>query len=105
MDKFTLTRQDIDDIILKFYENPDSDNYNMINNWYENNVHTYSDKEYMICVYLFLIGANIKHRYQTISYEEHMELIKEIRQFVEGFEPLKQTRKVYLDYGSRSGKY
>ena len=104
MDTLELTRQDIDQLIRDFRVNPSSDGYLNINTWYENNVNYYSDKEYMICVYLFLLGANIRHRYQEFNYDQHLAFIKEIREIVEGADPLTKTqRKTYLDFGTKSG--
>ena len=99
-----LTRQDIDQLIRNFRAHPNSNDYSNIHTWYENNVQYYSDQEYMICVYLFLLGANIRHRYQEFNYDQHLEYVKEIRQIIEGADPLSGSqRKVYLDFGTRSG--
>ncbi len=102
MNALDLSRQDIDQLIRKFRANPNNDDYNSINSWYENNVQYFSDREYLTCIYLFLIGANIKHRYKHISYDQHMSYVKEIRELVDQDTLLKPTRKTYLDFGTKS---
>jgi hypothetical protein len=104
MDTLDLTRQDIDQLIRKFRANPNTDDYFNINGWYENNIQYYSDQEYMVCVYLFLIGSNIKHRYQEIGYDQHMGYVKEIREIIDGADPLNKSQRIaYLDFGIKSG--
>ena len=98
-----LTRQDVDQLIKQFQSSPDSDTYNSIHSWYESSVNSFPDQEYLVCVYLFLLGANIKHRYSALSYEQHMAQIKEIKQIIDSGDRLsKLQRKAYLDYGSKS---
>lgn len=97
-----LTRQDIDSLVRQFKTSPSEDIYTTIKQWYENNVRYYGDNEYMVCIYLFLLGANIKHRYTNFTYDEHREYIKEIRDTIEQADPLvKSQRKAYLDYGTK----
>ena len=99
-------QQDIDQIVRNFRDNPNNENYQFINEWYENNVSVHSNQEYMICIYLFLLGANIRHRYKSFTYDQHMEYIKEIRGILERSDPLnKAQRKAYFDFGNRSGFY
>lgn len=106
MNTLELTRQDVDQMIRTFRSSPSSDNYFNINTWYENNINYHTDQEYMICVYLFLVGANIRHRYTKIPYDQHMRYVKEIRETIESADALsKSQRKVYLDYGTKSGVY
>lgn len=101
-----LTRQDIDSMIRNFRERPSADDYHMINNWYNNSVNNNPDREYMICLYLFLQGANLNHRYHPITIETHRELVKQIRDYVENADPLiRPQRKAYLDFGTKSGYY
>jgi len=97
-----LTRQDIDGLIRQFRMQPSEHIYTTIKTWYETNISTFMDQEYIICVYLFLLGANIKKRYEEISYEQHRGYIKEIRDIIEKADPLvKSQRKTYLDYGTK----
>ena len=99
-----LDQKDIDQIIRIFNEKPTIENYNTVSNWYENNVQYNSHQEYMICIYLFLLGANIRHKYTTFTYDKHMAWIKEIRDLIESSDPLnKAQRKAYLDFGNKSG--
>ncbi len=104
MDNLDLTRQDLDQLIRNFRVQPNKDVYFNIQTWYENNIRDYFDQEYIICVYLFLLGSNIKHRYQEFTYEQHLDFVKEIRQIVEDADDLtKMQRKAYLDFGTKSG--
>lgn len=97
-----LERQDVDNIIKNFRVQPSKDNYLAIKNWYENNIYEYPDSEYLICVYLFLLGVNIKKRYEEITYEQHRAWIKEIRELVEEADYFNKTqRKMYLDMGTK----
>lgn len=93
----------IDNMIRKFRSHPTNDDYFTIYQWYENNLHI-QDSEYIIRIYLFLLGANIKHKFTRFSYEQHMEWIKEIRTMIEeSSDPVeKLQRKAYFDYGSKS---
>ena len=64
------------------------------------------DTDYLTCIYLFLLGANIKHRFQAFSYDQHMSYVKEIRELIDGADPLSRTQhKMYLDYGTKSGQF
>ena len=104
MNTLDLTRQDIDQLIRKFRSNPNADDYNSISTWYESNIQYYPDQEYMVCIYLFLVGANIKHRYRELGYKEQMSLVKEIRDIIDRADTLnKAQRKVYLDFGTKAG--
>ncbi len=104
MNILDLTRQDIDQLIRNFRAHSNSNDYFNIQTWYENNIQHYPDQEYIICVYLFLLGANIRHRYQDFTYEQHLDFIREIRQTIDGADVLsKAQRKVYLDFGTKSG--
>jgi len=97
-----LTRQDIDQLVRKFKIEPSEYIYNTVKNWYEENIHYYNDVEYMICIYIFLLGANIKQRYTTFTFDEHKNFIKEIRDLIENADSLvKGQRKTYLDYGTK----
>ena len=99
-----LTRQDIDGIIQSFVQDPTAEKYNIVNQWYEDHIQWNTDAEYMICVYLFLLGANIRHRYVQITRDQQLDYIKEIRELVEGCQRiLKPQRVMYLDCGSKSG--
>lgn len=100
-----LSRQDVDTMINNFYNRPSQDEYQAISNWYENNLNGYPDKEYLNCLYLFLLGANIRHQFREITREEHNGYIREIRSMIEDATPLSRAqRKVYLDYGTKSGR-
>jgi hypothetical protein len=101
-----LNRYSIDELIKKFNQNPNQEDYFIISRWYEDNKNYYQDGEYIICIYLFLLGANIKNRYINFNYEQHKEYIEEIRKLIENTEPVyKMQRKIYLDYGTKSGYY
>ncbi len=100
-----MSSSEIDSKIKKFRDHPTRDDYDLIKEWYSNNMHN-PDEEYMICVYIFLQGANIKNQYEPISIDEHRELVVQLRDYIERADPLyKNRRKTYLDYGSKSGYY
>lgn len=102
MNNFDLSRQDIDQIIQRYNQHPTADDYFVINQWYGDNNQTFSDQEYIMCVYLFLVGANIKSRYMPISYQDQRRYIKEIREIIEGSSSLNRAQRlVYLNYGSK----
>ena len=97
-----MDTSDIDTLVKRYNSNPNSDDYFIISNWYDNNTN-HQDQEYLICIFLFLIGSNIKKRWVPIPYEQHMQYIKRIRELIEDAEPLyKQRRKIYLDYGTKA---
>ena len=101
-----LTRQDIDQLVRNFRARPSEDGYTSIKNWYESNVSFNNDQEYMICIYLFLLGANITNRFEDYTYDQHNEFIKDIRNTIETADPLvRSQRKTYLDYGTKGGIY
>ncbi len=101
-----LTRQDLDQLVRNFREDPSSDGYHNIKTWYEFNANYSPDQEYVVCIYLFLLGANIRHRYHPLTRDEQLAQIKEIRDMIEQADPLvKGQRKTYLDYGSKSGAH
>lgn len=93
-----MDRDDIDALIIKYSNRPDLDIYYTINTWYRKNKDV-TDAEYSICVYLFLLGANIKNVHEPFGYKDHMRYVKEIHELVDGSSPL---RKKYLDYGIKS---
>jgi hypothetical protein len=100
-----LTRADVDQLVRLFRSKPTADIYFDINKWYENNVQHYIDQEYMICIYLFLLGANIQHRYTNFTYEKHMQWIADIRNTIERADSLvKMQRLAYLEFGTKSGQ-
>ena len=97
-----LTNGDIDQLIRSFRIKPTMDTFMTVKNWYEDNLNYYPDQEYMVCVYVFLLGANIKNRFENFSYDQHRDFIKEIRDTIELADPLvRPRRKAYLDYGTK----
>ena len=101
-----FNRKDIDALIKKFHSAPNKDDYLTINYWYTQNVNGYPDPEYMNCVYLFLLGANIKNAYIPFNKSEYLDWVQYIRKMIENTEPIyKVNRKVYLDYGTKAGYY
>ena len=105
MNSLELTRSDIDQLVQNFRSNPNIDTFHHVQSWYENNINYFNDEEYLVCIYLFLVGANIRYRYNKISYEQHMAYVKEIREIINNASPLAQTqRKIYLDYGIKAGR-
>ncbi len=101
-----FNQQDIDQIVRNFRNEPNIENYQFIDKWYENNVSFSPNQEHMICIYLFLLGANIRYRYKPFTYDQHMEYIKEIRDILQNSDPLnKAQRKAYFDFGNKSGFY
>lgn len=101
-----FNRQDVDEIIKRFNRAPSKDDYMIINNWYIQNTNVYPDSEYMLCVYLFLLGANIKNGYIPFNKSEYLDWVNFIRYNIENAETIyKVNRKVYLDYGTKAGYY
>lgn len=100
-----LNTNDIDLLIKKFRDKPDKDSYDTIKDWYDFNMDNFNiEEEYMICIYLFLQGANIKQNYYPISVDEHRDLVVQLRDYIERADPLyKNRRKTYLDYGTKAG--
>lgn len=97
------TREDIDQFIKSFHNSPCKDIYMTVKEWYENNVEYYPDEEYIICVYLFLLGANQRHLYTKMDKRTYMDCIKEIRDLIERTDSFKRpVRKVYLDCGLKN---
>lgn len=100
-----ISVSELDLRIKKFKEQPTRDDYEIIKEWYSSTPYGI-DEEYMICIYLFLQGANIKNKYETLSVDEHRELVVQLRDYIERADPLyRNRRKTYLDYGSKSGYY
>lgn len=101
-----FNRKDIDRLIKKFNQAPSKDDYITINFWYSQNVSGHPDPEYMLCVYLFLLGANIKYSYIPFTKSEYLDWVQFIRRSIESAETIhKVNRKVYLDYGTKAGYY
>lgn len=101
-----FNRHDIDEIIKQFYRSPNRDDYMLVNTWYTQNINTYPDSEYMLCVYLFLLGANIKNSFIPFTKSDYLDWVTFIRDSIEKSEPIhKVSRKVYLDYGTKAGYY
>jgi hypothetical protein len=104
MSNWGLTAQDIEQLIQNFNRQPTRELYTEILNWYEEMLRTDYDQEYLTCVYLFLLGANIKQGYQEISKDQHMTQVREIRELVQDAPPLAKTkRKLFLDFGTKAG--
>ena len=103
MDNY-LQPHEIINLVRKFHKSPRKEDYDTIDQWYEENVHS-PDQEFITCLYIFLLGANIKNQYYPISKQDHYSQIKTIRDLIELADPLaKAQRKVYLDYGTKSGQ-
>jgi len=97
----SFSSKDIDELIKNFSNNPTKHNYDIVNNWYQSSQN--EDINYLTCVYLFLLGANIKHRFIPFDYNKHVDFIREIREIVDVSDNYtKQMRKIYLEYGSKS---
>ena len=97
--------QDIEQLIKKFNSTPNKDDYNTINIWYINTIKQ-SNNEFLICVYLFLIGANIHQKYIPFTYEQHRQWIEQIRSLILNADSnLRPVRKTYLDFGLKAGYY
>jgi len=97
-----LSRQDVDQLIKNFKTSPNEDVYNQIKIWYQQN-QDYQDVDYLTCIYLFLTGANIKHRYTPLKHSEHVDQIRIIRELVDSSDSIQRMqRKTYLEYGTKS---
>lgn len=98
---------EIDNLIINFKNNNNKNTYDIIKEWYNNNKdnnNEYLNKK-LSCIYIFLLGANIKNRFYSFTYEEHLKYIKIIREHIEdstlnNLERL--TIKTYLEYGTKS---
>jgi len=98
----SFKQKDIDELIKSFPNSPSKQNYDIINDWYQTS-QNHQDVEYLTCVYLFLLGANIKHRFIPFDYDKHVDFIREIREIMDVSDNFtKQMRKLYLEYGSKS---
>lgn len=99
------SRQEIDQLIKRFNKSPNRDDYFLVNTWYSQNTQ-FPDNEYIICVYLFLLGANIKHNYIQLSRDDYLDAVKNIRIAIENSDTITSIqRKTYLDYGTKAGYY
>lgn len=97
------TKRDIDEMIIAFSRRPSQEVWTFVNKWYADNQGTFEDQEYIMCVYLFIIGANIHHKYVTFSRDQHMQYVKELKDMILDATPHQRpTRKLYLDYGTKT---
>jgi hypothetical protein len=105
--KMNLSRVDIDQLIKNFNASPSKNDYTIIYDWYtRNSENSNVDSEYLLCVYLFLLGANIKQQYIPFSKDQHRLWVVEITKLIENAELMYQTqRKAYLNFGTRAGYY
>jgi hypothetical protein len=102
-----LSNLDIDMLIKRYSSQPNKDDYFIINNWYNDNLNSgLVDQNYLICVYLFLLGANIRQQYIPYTREQNKDWITEIRNLIENADPLQSSqRNIYLNYGTKAGYY
>jgi hypothetical protein len=105
------TIKDIDDIVTTFNANPTSMSYFIVFDWYTDTVSDLNntdnldhyDLEHLTCVYIFLLAANIKHKYQPLTLEEHQQTAKQLRDFIERATPFQRPRrKTYMDCGIKT---
>jgi len=98
-----LTKEEVDEIIKRHYRTPNRDDYILVSNWYEEYKNFFFDQNYIICVYLFLLGANIKNSYIPFTRQQNKDWITEIKQIIDNADSLQRLqRKTYLDYGTKS---
>ena len=95
-----IHKDDVEHMMTEFQKAPSKDVFVSIRTWYDNN-RSHTDQEYITCVYLFLIGANIRHHYIPMDKQTHNARIKEIRDLIDVSDRKKRMmRKIYLDYGT-----
>jgi hypothetical protein len=100
---YNLSRSNIDASIRRYRQDPSSEEYFYIDDWYRRVAGSFEDQEYLVCIYLFLIGANIRRRHSAFTLEQHKEWIKEVQALIHEADPMTQpVRRMYLDYGLKS---
>lgn len=110
-----LTVNDIDGYIRTFSRHPDRSLYDTIGEWYTHHINvdpsssdpeldaqtTTPDRDYLVCVYVFLIAANIKHGYQAyeskVDYQRDVSQIRDAITFAD--QSVQSRRKAYMDAG------
>jgi len=97
-----LSQSELDDLVKDFRKTPDVDTYQTIYNWYLEHKDTYHDNEYLMCIYVWLLGANLKNAFSEFDKQQHNAWIKEIRDLIERANPMyRSRRKTYLDYATK----
>lgn len=91
-------REDIDSIIRHFYSSPNQQDYLQIKSWYDLRSQSESS-DFITYVYMFLLGANMKHRYEDYDKEQHNDYIIKVRDLTQGSNPESLIRKAYFNFG------
>lgn len=96
----SFSRDDIESIVRNFYINPNQQDYQHVKEWYNinlsrNNEHT----PFLTCIYLFLVGANMKNRYDDYDEDMHRAYITKVRDLTQQQDPESLIRKGYFDFG------
>jgi hypothetical protein len=103
---FGLSIREIDQMIYEFKSKPSRDTYETVMEWYVQQTMDTADinsqdPEHVMCVYIFLLAANLRHLYTPIGKDEFSDYIVQIRDLVQGAEPIyRGRRKMYLDCGT-----
>lgn len=87
--------------ILQFKKNPSEQVYSYVKNIYSNKFDLFSNTE-LRCLELFLIGANIKHRYEEFTKEQHLQWIRYVNDLIKVNSPWKNQYINFLNAGLKS---
>jgi hypothetical protein len=95
----SFARDDVEAIIRNFYTTPNRQDYQNIKNWYAIRSQTADPTNFVNYVYMFLLGANMKNRFEPYSEEEHTSYVTRVRDLTSGSDPEARIRKGYFDFG------
>jgi len=87
--------------ILQFKNKPTEEVYSYVKNVYSNKFDTFSKNE-LRCLELFLIGANIKHRYEDFTKEQHLQWIRYVNDLIKINSGWKTLYTNFLNAGLKS---
>lgn len=93
------SRDDIEILIRNFYKNPNINDYYTIKNWYGIRSSQPDPTNFIFYVYIFLLGANMKNRYESYDEDVHRSYITKVRDWTQGSDPESLIRKGYFDFG------
>jgi hypothetical protein len=95
----SFARDDVEAIIRNFYTTPNQQDYQNVKNWYAIRSQSADPTNFVTYVYMFLLGANMKHRYESYEEKEHGGYITKVRDLTSGVDPEARIRKGYFDFG------
>ena len=101
----SFARDDVEAIIRNFYIKPNQQDYQNVKNWYSIRSQTNDTTNFVTYVYMFLLGANMKHRFENYSEDVHRTYITKVRDLTSGGYPESLIRKAYFDFGTGNKRY